>query len=136
MKYKACQKYLLSKPEAIEDYPFGPDVAVFKVKGKMFATLAYSNIEVSGKEVKQARMNLKCNPDQALMLREIFNAVIPGYHMNKKHWNTICLDGSIPASEIKSMIDHSFGLVINSLKVAEKNAMRIKYGVQLFENIQ
>ena len=136
MKHKACKKYLLSKPEAIEDYPFGPDIAVFKVKGKMFATLAYSHIEVEGKKQKQARMNLKCNPDQALMLREIFSAVIPGYHMNKKHWNTICLDGSIPTSEIKSMIDHSFSLVINSLKVAEKNAMRIKYGAQLSENIQ
>lgn len=136
MKHKACHKYLLSKPESIEDYPFGPDVAVFKVKGKMFATLAYSNIEIEGKKQKQARMNLKCNPDQALMLRKIFSAVIPGYHMNKKHWNTICLDGSIPAPEIKSMIDHSFGLVINSLKVAEKNAMRIKYGAQLSDIIE
>ena len=136
MKHKACHKYLLTKPESIEDYPFGPDVAVFKVKGKMFATLAYSNIEIEGKKQKQARMNLKCNPDQALMLRKIFSAVIPGYHMNKKHWNTICLDGSIPASEIKSMINHSFGLVINSLKVAEKNAMRIKYGAQLTDIIE
>lgn len=134
MKYKACQKYLLSKPEAFEDYPFGPEVAVFKVRGKMFATLAYSNIELNGKKQKQARMNLKCNPDQALMLREIFTAVIPGYHMNKKHWNTICLDGSIPNSELKSMIDHSFNLVVNGLKVADKNAIRIKYGSQHFEN--
>ncbi len=135
MKYNACQKYLLSKPDALEDYPFGPDVAVFKVKRKMFATLAFTIIEVDGKKQKQARMNLKCNPDQALMLREIFSAVIPGYHMNKKHWNTICLDGSIPASELKSMIDHSFSLVINSLKVAEKNAMRLKYGAQLIDSI-
>ena len=134
MKYKACQKYLLTKPESIEDYPFGPDVAVFKVKGKMFATLAYSNIELNGKKQKQARMNLKCDPNQALMLREIFSAVLPGYHMNKKHWNTLCLDGSIPNTEIKAMINHSFSLVINSLKVPIKNSIRIKYGAQHFEN--
>ena len=134
MKYKACQKYLLTKPESIEDYPFGPDVAVFKVKGKMFAMLAYSNIELNGKKQKQARMNLKCDPNQALMLREIFSAVLPGYHMNKKHWNTLCLDGSIPNAEIKAMIDHSFSLVINSLKVPIKNSIRIKYGAQHFEN--
>lgn len=133
MKYKACQKYLLSKPEAIEDYPFGPEVAVYKVKAKMFATLAYTQIEIEGKKRKQARMNLKCDPDQALMLREIFTAVLPGYHMNKKHWNTICLDASIPNAELKSMIDHSYSLVINSLKVSEKNELRIKYGAQHFE---
>ena len=68
------------------------------------------------------------------MLREIFEAVILGYHMNKKHWNTICLDGSIPHSELKSMIDHSYSLVINSLKVDQKNAIRARYGAQHFEN--
>jgi len=134
VKYKAAQKYLLSKPEAIEDYPFGPDVAVFKVRGKMFATLAYAKVEISGKKQKQARMNLKCNPDQALMLREIFVAVIPGYHMNKKHWNTICLDGTVPKAEIRSMIDHSFSLVLNGLKRIDQNSIRIKYGAQHFEN--
>ncbi len=100
----------------------------------MFATLAYSHIELNGVKQKQARMNLKCNPDQALMLREIFTAVLPGYHMNKKHWNTVCLDGSVSSSELKSMIDHSYSLVINSLKVAEKSAMRINYGAKYFEN--
>jgi len=127
MKYKACQKYILSKPEAIEDYPFGPGVAVFKIRGKIFATLAHSNIEMDGKKRKQARMNLKCEPDQALMLREIFSAVLPGYHMNKKHWNTVCLDGSIPKSELKTMIDNSFNLVVKGLKANDRNAIYLKY---------
>ena len=92
------EQYLMSKPEAYKDYPFGPEVAVFKVKNKMFATLAEENNE--------GRMNLKCEPTEALMLRDIFESVIPGYHMNKKHWNTIKLDGSVPDNEIKRMIDN------------------------------
>lgn len=70
--------YLLSKPETKEDFPFGDDVAVFKVKGKMFATLAW------GQDKRHYWMNLKCDPDEALALRDIFEAVIPGYHMNKE----------------------------------------------------
>ncbi|MBT8142718.1 MAG: MmcQ/YjbR family DNA-binding protein [Gammaproteobacteria bacterium] len=133
MKYKAAHNYLIKKPEAKEDYPFGPDVAVYKVKGKMFATLAYSLIENAGKKVKQARMNLKCDPDQALMLRKIFPAVILGYHMNKRHWNTVCLDGSVPPNEIKAMIDHSYALVVKSLKATVKNELKLKYGSQHFD---
>ncbi|MCO7226703.1 MmcQ/YjbR family DNA-binding protein [Pleionea sp. CnH1-48] len=120
MNYKASQAYLLSKPEAIEDYPFGEDVAVFKIKNKMFATLAYHE--------SIAQMNLKCEPQEALMLRDVFEAVIPGYHMNKKHWNTIILNGSIPESEIKRMIDRSYSLVVNGLKKSEKDALVLIHG--------
>ena len=73
----------------------------------MFATL--------GMYKGAGRMNLKCDPDEALALRDIFPAVIPGYHMNKKHWNTVFLDGSIPRGEIERMIDNSFRLVINTM---------------------
>ncbi len=113
--------YLCSKPEAIEDYPFGPDCLVLKVVQKMFATYA---VQADG----VVHMNLKCDPDEALALRDVFDAVIPGYHMNKKHWNTVILDGSIPNGEIERMIDRSYGLVVKGLKKAERRSLEIKYG--------
>ena len=133
MKYTCCRNYLLSKPECQEDFPFGPDVVVFKVLGKMFATLAISDVDGEGKQGKDARMNLKCEPGQAMMLRKIFAAVEPGYHMNKKHWNTLRLDGSIPKNEIKGMIDHSYSLVTKGLKVTDKRFLTVKYGPQHFD---
>ena len=120
MDANAAEAYLLGKPEAQKDFPFGPDVAVMKVRGKMFATL--------GDEQGEGRMNLKCDPDQALALRDIFEAVIPGYHMNKKHWNTIKLDGSIPVGEIQRMIDHSYALVVGGLPKKVREAMAVRYG--------
>lgn len=132
MKFAATKKYLLKKPEAIEDYPFGPEVAVFKVLGKMFATLAYESTLVGGKKKKEARMNLKCDPNHALMLRQIFPAVIPGYHMNKKHWNTLKLDGTIPTNEIRAMINHSYALVVQGLKKAERDSLRVRFGAEHF----
>jgi len=122
MNYQEAMQYLLSKPEAVKDYPFGPDVMVPKVKGKMFATL--------GTENDIARINLKCDPDEALALRDIFTAVIPGYHMNKKHWNTVILDGSIPQGEIERMIDNSYSLVIRSLPKPQREALAIKHSVK------
>jgi len=107
MNYQQAKDYLLSKPEALEDYPFYPDVLVPKVRGKMFATLSERN--------GTAEMNLKCDPDEALALRDIFPAVKPGYHMNKKHWNTVTLNGSVPANEIRRMIDNSYLLVVGNL---------------------
>jgi predicted DNA-binding protein (MmcQ/YjbR family) len=120
--YGSARQYLLSRPEAWEDFPFGPDVAVMKVKGKMFATL--------GRTGKEGRMNLKCDPEEALMLRDVFDAVLPGYHMNKKHWNTIVLDGSIIVGEIERMIDRSYGLVVKSLPRVERQALILQYGEQ------
>ena len=107
MDYRQAKDYLLGKPEALEDYPFYPDVMVPKVRGKMFATLSERN--------GIAEMNLKCDPDEALALRDIFSAVTPGYHMNKKHWNTVVLNGSIPDNEIRRMIDNSYLLVVKNL---------------------
>ncbi|WP_088329145.1 MmcQ/YjbR family DNA-binding protein [Lacimicrobium sp. SS2-24] len=128
MDYQQARDYLLQKPEATEDFPFGLDVAVFKVATKMFATLA-TELNAQGKE--EGRMNLKCDPTEALMLREIFSAVIPGYHMNKKHWNTILLDGSIPPGELQRMIDHSYTLVVKGLPKARRQGLIAKYGEQV-----
>jgi len=93
---------------------------VFKIKEKMFATL--------GTEKGVARMNLKCDPDEANALRDIFAAVIPGYHMNKKHWNTVILDGSIPVGQIELMIDRSYGLVVKGLKRVTRQALELRHG--------
>jgi predicted DNA-binding protein (MmcQ/YjbR family) len=112
MNYARAKAYLLSLPEAVEDYPFGTEAAVFKVRNKMFGLL------MQGKE--EARINLKCDPDEALALRDIFPAVTPGYHMNKKHWNTVLLDGSVPDGEIERMIDNSYRLVIKGMPAAKR----------------
>lgn len=121
-----ARQYLLNKPEAILDFPFGPDVAVLKVQDKMFATL--------GNDDNGANMNLKCDPDEAVMLRDIFEAVVPGYHMNKRHWNTIILDDSIPQSEIERMIDNSYALVVRGLTRAKRNALETAYGKEALYN--
>ena len=120
MDVDAAKTYLLNKPETVLDFPFGAEVCVFKVKTKMFATLAIGKMgkgdgsnNDSGNKLWW--MNLKCDPDEAAILRDIFAAVIPGYHMNKALWNTIILDGSIPRGEIERMIDNSFKLVVDKM---------------------
>jgi predicted DNA-binding protein (MmcQ/YjbR family) len=120
MNYQQARKYLLSHPEAWEDFPFGPDVAVMKVRNRMFATL--------GRVAGEVRSNLKCDPNEALMLRDIFESVLPGYHMNKRHWNTVILDGDVPRSEIERMMDRSYGLVVKQLKKQEREALILAYG--------
>jgi len=114
------KEYCLTLPEAKEDYPFGPDVQVFKIKEKLFALMTTRE----GVE----RVNLKCDTEEAIILREIFEDVIPGYHMNKAHWNTIILSGSIPDGEIKRMIDRSYCLVVKKLKKIDRESLEIKYG--------
>lgn len=125
MDFDAAKKYLLNKPETVLDFPFGAEVYVFKVKKKMFATLAIGKMgkgddanNDSGN--KHWWMNLKCDPDEAAILRDIFTAVIPGYHMNKALWNTIILDGSIPRGEIERMVDNSFKLVVSKMTKKEQ----------------
>lgn len=124
MTYESARDYFLSKPEAWLDYPFGPDTCVPKVRKKMFATLG-EELD-NGKPL--ARINLKCEPNEALLLRDVFKSVIPGYHMNKTHWNTVLLDGSVPLGELERMIDNSYALVTKSLPKAERVAIEIKYG--------
>jgi predicted DNA-binding protein (MmcQ/YjbR family) len=97
------REYCLGKPRATEGTPFGPDVLVFKVGGRMFALAALDDVP--------ARVNLKCDPDLALDLRDRYDQVRPGYHMNKRHWNTVHIESGIPDGELRKMIDHSYHLV-------------------------
>ena len=106
------REYCLRKPGASEETPFGPNVLVFKVGGKMFALAALDEVP--------PRVNLKCDPDLALDLRDRYEQVRPGYHMNKKHWNTVEIDSGIPANELRKMIDHSYELVAASLPKARR----------------
>jgi predicted DNA-binding protein (MmcQ/YjbR family) len=120
LNFDAARAYLLQRPEAFEDFPFGPDVYVYKIRNRMFATL--------GSNAGVARMNLKCDPEEAMILRDVFAAVVPGYHMNKAHWNTVILDGSIPRGELERMVDRSYGLVVKGLKMTERVALEVRYG--------
>ncbi|MFL6074522.1 MAG: MmcQ/YjbR family DNA-binding protein [Mycobacteriales bacterium] len=95
-------------PGAVEDYPFGDGVAVFKVAGHMFALVSLAGSPGS--------VNLKCRPDLALELRARHPAVRPGYHQNKRHWNTVELDGTVAEDELRWMIDHSYQLVSGQWK--------------------
>ena len=98
---------LTGMPGAVEDYPFGDEVAVFKVGGKMFAFVSL--------EGDPGFVNLKCDPARALGLRELHAAVRPGYHSNKRHWNSVELDGSIGAEDLREMVEHSYELVVSKL---------------------
>lgn len=99
-------------PGAVEDYPFGDDVAVFKVGGKMFALVMLTG--------ELGSVNLKCHPDWALELRAMHAAVRPGYHANKRHWDTVELDGTVGGAELREMIDHSYELVVGRLTRNER----------------
>ncbi len=126
MNNQQAQTYLLAKPQSTLDYPFGDDVKVFKVKNKMFATLAIGKMGKGDDDGNQYWwMNLKCEPSEAEMLRDIFPAVIPGYHMNKRLWNTVILDASIPRGEIERMIDNSFKLVVSKMTKKDQQSILI-----------
>jgi predicted DNA-binding protein (MmcQ/YjbR family) len=112
MDVESFREYCLAKPGATEETPFGEDVLVFKVAGKIFALAPLDEVP--------ARANLKCDPDFALELRDRYEQVQPGYHMNKKHWNTVGIDSGIPNAELRRMIDHSYGLVVKSLPKAQQ----------------
>ncbi len=101
------REYCLRKSGATEGTPFGETVLVFKVRGKIFALASLDEVP--------ARVNLKCDPDLALELRDRYEQVRPGYHMNKKHWNTIEIEAGIPDVEIRKMIDHSYQLVAKKI---------------------
>lgn len=115
MELETLRACLLEKKGATEERPFGPEALVFKVMGKMFALVAWEEIPL--------RITLKCDPDDALALRDQYKAVQPGYYTNKKHWNTITLDGSIPNEEILRMIDDSYALVVKGLKKAVRQEL-------------
>ncbi len=106
MDHKTVEEYILSMPNAKLDYPFGEGVAVYKVKSKMFALIS------EGKQ--PVRVSLKCDPALSVILREKYESVMPGYHLNKKHWNTIILSGQLEWEEIKGFIRHSYNLVVSN----------------------
>ena len=127
MNQLQAEQYLLLKPETSMYYPFGDDVKVFRVKNKMFATISHGSTAKSAKVDDEVKthfwMNLKCDPDEAEMLRDIFPSIIPGYHMNKSQWNSVILDGSIPQGEIERMMDNSYMLVVS--KMTKKDQLSI-----------
>jgi predicted DNA-binding protein (MmcQ/YjbR family) len=104
--HKKVEKYLLSMPDAKLDYPFGENTAVYKVNDKMFALITENKMPVN--------LSLKCDPQLAETLREKYETVMPGYHLNKKHWNTIVLSGQLAWEEIQDLIRHSYDLVSNN----------------------
>ncbi len=107
MNFKEVEDYLLAKPGAKLDYPFGEEVAVYKVGGKMFALMSTTKNPVS--------VSLKCDPQLAELLREKYESVQPGYHLNKRLWNTIVLSGQLPEQEVKDLMDHSYSLIVEGL---------------------
>ena len=102
------------KPGVIAEFPFGPEVLVYKVLGKMFALIP---------EDGPLQISLKCDPMLAVMLRDTYTAVTPGYHLNKRHWNTVAIDGEVPDDEILEMVDNSYALVVKSLPKAERKKL-------------
>jgi len=112
MDLQELRNYCLNKKGTSEDFPFDDETLVFKVGSKMFGL---TNIKAN-----ELKVNLKCDPIMAEALRREYEAITPGYHMNKKHWNTIAFDGSISEDNIKTFIDISYNLVFKGLKKAEK----------------
>jgi predicted DNA-binding protein (MmcQ/YjbR family) len=103
MDHKTVEEYVLSMPNAKLDYPFGKDVAVYKVEDKMFALISEGSDPL--------RISLKCDPQLAVTLRERYESVLPGYHLNKKHWNTLILTGQLTWEEVQDLVRHSYQLV-------------------------
>lgn len=114
MNIEEFREYCLLKPGVSEDFPFDESTLVFKVGGKMFALTGLDDI---------FSINLKCDPEKAIRLREEFPAVKPGYHMNKKHWNTVVIDGSMDDALLFELVDHSFALVVASLPSKIRNEL-------------
>jgi len=108
MDIESLREYCISKESVTESFPFDEETLVFKVSGKIFALVSLEG---------DLTINLKCDPVFALELRERYPAVTPGYHMNKKHWNTVAVEGSIPDKEIFGWIDHSYNLVAGKKKM-------------------
>ena len=111
MNIEELREYCISKKGATECFPFDEVTLVFKVGEKMFAL---TNLD------GEPSINLKCDPERAIELREKYSSIEPGYHMNKAHWNTVYLNGSVPEKLIKELIDHSYSLIFDSLSRSKK----------------
>lgn len=111
MNVEDLRDYCLQKKGAVEDFPFGEETLVFKIGGKIFLLVGLDGGD---------RFNAKCDPERAIELREQHPEVLPGFHMNKKHWNTVMMNGGLKLSLLKEIIDHSYDLVLASLSKAEQ----------------
>ncbi len=107
MNIETLREYCLLKKATEEDFPFGEETLVFKVMNKIFLLVSLN--------ANPLQFNAKCEPEKAIELREQYDAIIPGYHMNKKHWNTVIIDGTISSALIKEVIDDSYNLIVQSL---------------------
>jgi predicted DNA-binding protein (MmcQ/YjbR family) len=107
MNIETLHEYCLSKKGVTEDFPFGESTLVFRVQNKIFLLVSL--------DANPLQFNAKCDPEKATELREQYNTIQPGYHMNKKHWNTVVIDGSIPSALVKEIIDDSYNLIVQSL---------------------
>jgi predicted DNA-binding protein (MmcQ/YjbR family) len=107
MDAEALRNWCLAQPGAIEDFPFGPETSVFKVGGKLFA--------LSALERAPLEVSVKCEPDLAVALRDSYAAIRPGYHLNKRHWNTVTLDGSLEDRMVRDLVEDSYDLVVEGL---------------------
>ena len=117
MNIEEARTYCLSKRGATESFPFDDNTLVFKVKGKMFGLIGINKTPFS--------MNLKCDPERAISLRETYeDDIIPGFHMNKKHWNTVAFESGLGDELLKELIDHSYELVVSKLKKSDREALK------------
>jgi len=107
MDAAALRRWCLAQPGAVEDFPFGPRTSVFKVAGKVFALTALDGAPLE--------VSLKCEPELAVELRDAYPAIRPGYHLNKRHWNTVTLDGSLPDRLVRDLVEDSYDLVVGAL---------------------
>jgi predicted DNA-binding protein (MmcQ/YjbR family) len=112
MDLEALRKYCLNKKSVTESFPFGESTLVLKVCGKMFLLIGLDNLPL--------QFNVKCDPEEAEELRETYASVIPAFHMNKKHWNTVILNGQVPSRLVREWIDNSYTLVVRSLPLKER----------------
>lgn len=114
MDIESFRTYCLSKPGVTEHLPFDNRTLVFKVGGKMFALCDLESFD---------GVNLKCDPERAIELRERYSSVVPGYHMNKAHWNTVKVDGDVTGRLLHELIDHSYALIVSSLPKREREKL-------------
>ncbi len=117
MNIEDFREYCISKRGVAEELPFGPEYLVFKVMGKIFAITSIENFD---------SVNLKCDPEEAVMLREKYDAVLPGYHMNKKHWNSVLMDGTVSDKLFLKWVDHSYEQVVITLTKKQKEELKKK----------
>ena len=116
MNIEQIREYCLKKKGVTEEFPFDEETLVFKVMGKMFLLASLDTVPL--------QINLKCDPEKAVNLREEYESVKPGYHMNKKHWDTIIIDGSVSINKIFEWIDDSYNLVAAGLKKSELKKLK------------